>query len=149
MKRSLVVLILTISACSTLSAQISEHAFGFGMEVGQMNAVQISYTPFAQIQTSVFMGPIAELPDDQTLLPRDLGVTGKYFFSAGQSTGYVGITAFTAYGRTYSFGAGIPLGMQHFVSRNVAFFGHITTAMTDDNDSFTMFAGFGVTFYLE
>ena len=149
MKPLLAVLILTLGATAVLSAQISEHSFGFGLEVGQMNAVQISYTPLPQFQTSIFMGPISELPDDQTLLPRQLGLTGKYFFSKNQSTGFVGITAFGAYGRTYKYGFGVPLGMQYFVTQNVAFFGHVTTAMTDDNNSLTMFAGFGVTFYVQ
>ena len=40
------------------NAQIPEHAFGFGVEIGQLNTVQISYTPFTRFQTSAFIGSI-------------------------------------------------------------------------------------------
>ena len=149
MKTTLVLFGAIVFGSGILAAQVPVHSLAFGVEVGQLSTVQIAYTPLARFQLSAQMGPIAQIGETEYLKPTNLGVTTKYFFSEGESSVYLGLTAFTQQNRQYKYGVGIPLGMQHFVSDKVAFFGHMTTAKTDQNDSLTMFAGFGVTFYLK
>ena len=116
----LVVVVLLLVVSSKSFAQFDKEKNGAGICIGLVNKVQYSIPISDKSQISIDLGMILFDGDFDI---RNLGVTFKCFLSKSDLSTYVGLSGAFLTINDLNFHIYIPMGLQKYVSKDLAIFG--------------------------